>query len=565
MIKITKIIHNNLERIKVEFTYNTNLIAILKQIEGAKWSKTHGAWHIPYNKEAFKQLKSLFPDLEIAEMNAQTKQENIQKSFDLSTDSLLSTVQNEKIPIEIKVEPTKIIAPALSKTSSVTIEVIGRKIILQMPKNETDVKFILTLRFSRWDKAERKWIIPNYPTNLELIKAYFKERICKLTIHNDIEITTTKGNTYNVGEKEVLGVKTASGRLKLIFGFNKNLVIAIKKIPFWTWDSKNKWWSIPLSDKILAEITQTIQQEGLQFRIEEEKTIEGKVARKSAFDTVNYKTCPQEMVLKMQELRYSSTTIKTYIMLFEELINHYLTYEINKIDEKMIVTFCRYLVIDRKVSASYQNQAINAIKFYYEKVLGGQRKLYTLERPNTEKALPVVLSTQEITSISKTVTNLKHKTILTVIYSAGLRISELVNLKIKDVDSERMQIRIEQSKGKKDRYTLLSPKSLALLRQYFKEYKPKTYLFEGQNGEQYSTRSIQAFLHEAIIKANIKKKVTVHTLRHSFATHLLENGTDLRYIQVLLGHESSKTTEIYTHVTTKGFDQIKSPLDNLDI
>jgi site-specific recombinase XerD len=197
--------------------------------------------------------------------------------------------------------------------------------------------------------------------------------------------------------------------------------------------------------------------------------------------------------------------------------------------------------------------------------LGGQRKFYTLQRPDKEQALPTVLSTAEITNILKAAENLKHKAILTVIYSAGLRIGEVVKLKIKDIDSERKQIRIEQGKGKKDRYTLLSAKTLELLRAYFTAYRPKEYLFEGQDGGQYSTRSIQAFFQEICRKAGIKKKVSVHTLRHSFATHLLENGTDLRYIQALLGHESTKTTEIYTHVTTKGFDQIKSPLDNLDI
>lgn len=154
----------------------------------------------------------------------------------------------------------------------------------------------------------------------------------------------------------------------------------------------------------------------------------------------------------------------------------------------------------------------------------------------------------------KATENLKHRAILTVIYSSGLRIGELINLKIKDIDSERKQIRVEQGKGKKDRYTLLSLKTLDLLRTYFKEYKPKEYLFEGQEGGQYAARSIQTFFKEICQKVGIKKKVSVHTLRHSFATHLLENGTDLRYIQALLGHESPKTTEVYTHITTKGFD-----------
>ncbi len=230
----------------------------------------------------------------------------------------------------------------------------------------------------------------------------------------------------------------------------------------------------------------------------------------------------------------------------------------------MIVAYVRYLVMERKVSSSYQNQAINAIKFYYERVLGGHRKIYMVERPRREKALPEVLSEQEVLLLFNQVENIKHKVILMLLYSSGLRLSELLNLKIKDIDSKRMQVRIEQSKGKKDRYTLLSKKLLPILRQYFKEYQPKEWLFEGIKGNQYSAESVQSIVREACKKAGIKKKVSSHTLRHSFATHLLENGTDLRYIQSLLGHSSSKTTEVYTHITTKGFDQIKNPLDNLD-
>ena len=176
-----------------------------------------------------------------------------------------------------------------------------------------------------------------------------------------------------------------------------------------------------------------------------------------------------------------------------------------------------------------------------------------------------MLSEEEVTLILNATQNLKHKALLITIYSAGLRISEVINLKIKDIDSQRMQIRVEQGKGKKDRYTLLSAKNLQLLRKYFIEYKPKIWLFEGANGEMYSKKSIQIMLKKAVDKVGIKKHITVHTLRHSFATHLLEAGTDLRYIQSLLGHANSKTTEIYTHITTKGFDQIKSPLDNLNI
>ena len=170
----------------------------------------------------------------------------------------------------------------------------------------------------------------------------------------------------------------------------------------------------------------------------------------------------------------------------------------------------------RHVSSSYQNQSINAIKFYYEKVLGGNRKFYMLNRPRDEEYLPEVLNNEEITAILNATENLKHKAILMTIYSAGLRVSEAVNLKTKDIDSVRMQIRVVQGKGKKDRYTLLGVKTLEILNKYISEYKPKNFLFEGQKSEEYSRRTIAEILRKSVEKTGIKKHVTVHTLRHSF-------------------------------------------------
>ena len=289
------------------------------------------------------------------------------------------------------------------------------------------------------------------------------------------------------------------------------------------------------------------------------------MTRKERASIQNYRETPDEYLVKLKELRYSESTIKTYAAAFEEFINFYKSVELERIDEKKIIAYLRYLVMERQVSVSYQNQSINAIKFYYERVLGGQRKLYHIDRPRKERTLPTVLSSAEVSLLIKNVDNLKHKAMLMTCYSAGLRVSELLQLKIADIDSNRKQIRIIQAKGKKDRYTLLADKTLIILREYVKQYRPAEWLFEGYKGEKYSSRSLQIVLQRALKKAGITKRASLHTLRHSFATHLLESGTDLRYIQSLLGHESTKTTEIYTHVTTRGFDQIKSPLDNLDL
>lgn len=263
--------------------------------------------------------------------------------------------------------------------------------------------------------------------------------------------------------------------------------------------------------------------------------------------------------------RYSKNTQKVYLNYFSDYCRSFSARDIDNISKDEINAYILELIESKYISASQQNQRINAIKFYYEKVLGKERQYYDIFRPIKEKKLPCVLSENEIANVLGSVENLKHKTILSLIYSAGLRISEVINLKIEDIDSGRNLIVIKGGKGKKDRTTILSKILLELLRNYYRKYQPKDYLFEGQNGGKYSAKSIQNIFKRALMRSGIKKHATVHTLRHSFATHLLERGTDLRYIQELLGHSSSKTTEIYTHVTQKGINGITSPLDNLNI
>jgi site-specific recombinase XerD len=445
----------------------------------------------------------------------------------------------------------------------IEIEVVGRKVFIRMPKNNTDIQFLRSFHYVKWDPAAYVWVVPNYGDNLQLIKDYFGDRIATLNVLPEFEVNTGNSLKKTIDKNTVLLIKTQNRRLRIIFGYSKELTVVIKQIPYSKWDALNKWWSVPYSDKFFEMIKNVAEENGLKVISEDENPETTKTPRITPYDIPNYRVCPEELVMKMTELRYSKHTIQTYKNLFEEFINFYYRFDIDRIDETMIVSFLRYLVTERKVSVSYQNQSINAIKFYYERVLGGQRKVYLVERPKGEKTLPVVLSESEICDIFQAVINLKHKAILMTIYSAGLRVGELINLKISDIDSARMQIRVESAKGKKDRYTVLSVRTLEILRQYYQLYKPSKWLFEGQFGGQYSDRSIQKMLKDAVSKTNIRKKVTVHTLRHSFATHLLENGTDLRYIQILLGHDSSKTTEIYTHVTTRGFEQIKSPLDKL--
>lgn len=266
---------------------------------------------------------------------------------------------------------------------------------------------------------------------------------------------------------------------------------------------------------------------------------------------------------KMTLLNYSGNTIKNYKNHFSKFLEYFKDKKPSEISKKEILEYLLAKWSNNKLSESEQNQKINSIKFFYEKVLNRPREVYEIPRPKKPFKLPEVFSENEVRRILDAAGNLKHKCILCLAYAGGLRVSEIINLKIADIDSDRMVIHIKNSKGKKDRIVMLSKKLLIILREYYKSYKPESYLFEGMNGGKYSARSIQALLKNVKSKAGVKKRGSVHTLRHSFATHLFEGGTDILSIKKLLGHNSLRTTMIYTHVSKEYINKIQSPLDKL--
>lgn len=533
-MKINRFDYKGITRIKIEFNYHSETLARLRQIKDCLWSSTYRVWHIPDTPHAISELFTLFPEAEPQNFGkeAETK----------ATEDITTPLPEPQI-------------------KDVKIQVQGRSMMVWIPKNQDDICFINQIKYSRWDKKKFCWIVPNYPGNLDLIKKHFGERINSITVAESIY--DKDDNAYVHGQVRL--IKCLNRRLKLIGDLNVQVLEALRKIHYKKWDTRNKWWSFPYTDGYCKIIRETCDSTGLNLIYEEEKAGTTGKPRPLPSEIPNFRECPQEYELKLRELRYSENTIKSYTDMFREFINYHFRHDIDKIDEPTIIAYLRYLVMERKISESYQNVAINAIKFYYERVLGGNRKFYFLERPSKEKSLPTILSEQEIKNLLICMNNLKHKAILMIGYSAGLRVSEIVNLKLSDIDSDRMQVRVSDSKGNKDRYTILSVKALEVLREYYKEYKPKEWLFEGRGRDHYSVSSAQAILKDAAGLAKIKKPITIHTLRHSFATHLLEHGTDLRYIQYLLGHENVKTTEIYTHISTRMINQIKSPLDNLDL
>lgn len=262
---------------------------------------------------------------------------------------------------------------------------------------------------------------------------------------------------------------------------------------------------------------------------------------------------------------YSERTVDAYLSSLNNFLQYIQKNKFENISATQIEDYFYHCKAELNYSYSAMKQHLASVKFLYKEVLKKDIDFdfnVKMKKPST---IPVVLSIEEVQRLLNSFTNLKHKAIFTLCYSAGLRLSEILNIKISDIDSDRMQIRVAQAKGKKDRYSILSHKVLGLLRRYVSEYKPEVYLFEGQNGGKYSGASVQQLMRTHRKKASINKKATPHTLRHSFATHLLDNGTDIRFIQELLGHKHIATTQIYTHVSSRSLKDVKSPIENLEL
>lgn len=266
----------------------------------------------------------------------------------------------------------------------------------------------------------------------------------------------------------------------------------------------------------------------------------------------------------LKSKRFAQSTITNYTSALRLFLNFYADKNVAELTQDHVIRFNNEYILAKRLSSSMQNQVVNAIKKFFLIVANRRIDIDSIHRPRREHKNPNVLSKEEVKLILEAPQNLKHRAMLSLIYACGLRRNELLHLKPVHIDSKRKLLIIRQSKGRKDRVVPLSLKIIELLREYYKAYRPKEWLFEGQyTGTKYSPTSIQKVLKRAAQKARINKPVTLHWLRHSFATHLLENGTDLRYIQEILGHKSSKTTEIYTHVSNKAIQNIKSPFDDL--
>jgi integrase/recombinase XerD len=353
----------------------------------------------------------------------------------------------------------------------------------------------------------------------------------------------------------------------LEFPYDFELKELVKTFPGTGWNKELKVWFVPYTDQRLTELLEFFKGKvWLDYSQFKKVSIPVEKIRN---DLSPLDSGIGEEIIKfeqwMRNKRYSESSIKTYRDALSVFFRFLENKPITEVESSDLEKFNTEYIIVKGYSSSYQNQFVNAVKLFFSNRRGIKIDPEIIYRPKNEKALPNVLSKEEVGRILNAPTNLKHRIMLMFLYACGLRRGELLALKFEHIQRDRGLLVVKNSKGKKDRVVTLPDSLLKALESYYRAYKPIEYIFEGQKGGRYSEKSLAEVLKNAVKKAGIKKPVTPHWLRHSYATHLLERGTDLRYIQELLGHNSSRTTEIYTHVSQKSLQQIRSPLDDLDL
>lgn len=436
------------------------------------------------------------------------------------------------------------------------------------------------LPHARWSKEHQLVTLPNTKEQLKVLFAAFRgiawinsgdffSRAAPEGSASEGSKPADPGSARSMGELTMVTFyPSAEGKVLLRHRYDNKLYQALKNLAYLNYSRREGGWLADSKQVSLQQLLQEVKKVALvrlDARLELCRVEEiGEVFRGNGRDLP---ACPQRYLEVLFARGYSRNTIRAYHSLLVRFMQQLKLQDEAALGSMTPDAINRYhanWIASGQAVAATVNQSVNALRFYYKQVAKTPLVLEEVIRPQRPKQLPKVMSRQEVVALLIAAGNAKHRAMLGLIYSAGLRCGELLKLQAGDVELERQQIRIRGGKGGKDRVTLLSKRAVALLRQYLEKYQPRQYLFEGQYGGPYTGSSLRQVMRQALQKANIHLPYTLHCLRHSFATHLLEDGTDLRYIQTLLGHNSSRTTEIYTHVSQTVLNNIQSPLDRLD-
>ncbi len=585
-IRIASLQHRGEARIGLWFPFDNGLIARVRALQGARWSATQMCWHIPDTEESRKALKA-------AELPVESQQDvrDPERSpiviptkkplplsgttVDVPTSGALSGISSEKEEPSVLPQKDNSVAadiPVVPQQGQLEIILQAQQFVIKMPYQQQDVDRIRSLAGSWWHKSSKQWMVRAIPGNLEALQAHFgywtEETYARCL---DLVMAATDPfivELYQTPERPgFVAIKLKGYRADHDF---------LKHLPERSYDSAFKRWWIPGEKTIVDRIRKHYT--GLGAKVIDRTHSE---ARKTNRPQPAFGERQQLLLAKFPKhqqaalkqytdalirMRYSWNTVRGYTGSFGRYLTSLDGTPPEMANPRMVNDYLAGLSA-KKVSEALVHSAVNSIKFYYTKVLFlPDFNIEEIQRPRKSHRLPVFLSIQEVDRLLRASDNLKHTAILYALYSGGLRLGELLGLQLKDIHWDRNQIMIRGGKGKKDRSVMLSQTLKDVLRSYFDQYQPRVWLFEGQGGNRpYSTKSVQQIVKRNATKAGILKRVTPHVLRHCFATHLLDNGTDVRFIQELLGHKDIKTTLIYTHVTTKTLDAIKSPLDHLSL
>jgi site-specific recombinase XerD len=566
IIRLEKIWHRNAYHIGLYFDYEKDTVTAVKTF-GAVYSKTLNCWYFPYDKGWYQKFRTAFQNetIFIGTFKAQVADRNRR--------ALPPIVGNNALQLAPElVQPEHKPAHHWAATLRFTVlEPVGRYWVFKMHYHHEISRQLLRIKGVFWHKTQKVYFAKRIPLVQQKIEALLEQKGLLPNTYYFKDAIPLKGSI-------VLKVHAEDVRWMQVF-LPEHFALReqIKRFSMVRYSKTLGCFLLPAAPQILETLALHFESYGVQLdnqlpehylkkqHLPNRKRFFLERAKQQVLAIIPDKATPliSEYVDMLLAMNYSESTLKTYTQSFITFLRHFDFERPEQLEHREIVKYLGDLML-RGLSATSGHSLVNALHFYYKNILKRSDVAFVLPRPKKEKKLPIVFTMDECLQIFRVVDNPKHKLLLLVGYGSGLRVSEIVHLKWEAIYFEEQKIHIKNAKGKKDRMVMLPYSISQFLTNYSKLYQKGTYVFEGQfAGEPYSTNSVQAVMRNAMKKAGLSKKGTVHSLRHSFATHLLEGGTDIRYIQLLLGHNDIKTTMVYTHVRNEARDKIMSPLDKI--
>ncbi len=564
MVELKKIFHRGEFRIAVVFPFDPVLQEKVQKI-GGTWSSTHRCWYVSYGKEKYHELRSLFPELTIIkEVNAGGAE-----STSATQNSMSSQAAENLLPAP-QARPCNLVS---SDKKVVVLGDIGKYWVLGIPYVKEVCRGMQSIKGVFWSRKDSAFLVFRHLA----VKTKVEALLGMADLLPTNYYRASEGNEKLTGE--MLAQACPADR-KLIMLTVPPVSAMIQQIKRWRgarYSKAEKAYVLPATPDMITNLISLADQTGIKFTNllpagyvrkqyapnAKKIKLDNVIANLQKQVPLQVQTYVNAMMDYLMAMNYSDSTLRTYTEAFLLFLRQNQYRNPDDLSEKEIVKHLSGMM-QKGLSASSAHSLVNALLFYYKNVLKRDSIEIAIPRPKKEKKLPTVLTMAECFAIFNAIQNPKHRLLLLLGYGAGLRLGEIIHLKWDDILMQEFKIHIKEAKGRKDRMVMLPYSVVSYLENYRQLFKGDGWVFEGQyKGEMYSPRSVQQVMQRAIAKVGLRKKTTVHTLRHSFATHLLEAGTDIRYIQGLLGHSSIKTTTIYTHLTRRAVDKVQSPLDNM--